>query len=323
MDCSRLLTNPVSTLFGASGKGRDPRISRLVQEHGPVDAVLLGYPDDRGIAAGGGRTGAAQGPAALRAALLEYGTTWNLAASDDLERLSLADGGDVTAQQDTPGYHRAVAEAVEEGFAMASVLIGIGGGHDCTYGGLLGTSRALGGQLGGVNIDAHLDVRPITDNRITSGSPFRLAIEDPAAGLDPARFSVLGADPRAGTRGSHAFLSERGGHVVTRRQLGTRGADEVMAEALAIAGSGPIFVSLDLDALAAAHAPGVSAPSPDGLSPREALDLVFVAGADPRVRYFDIVELSPPHDPSGLTARLAAALLVEFLHGLAARIKRR
>ena len=111
----------------------------------------------------------------------------------------------------------------------------------------------------------------------------------------------------------------RGAEIVTRRQLGRTGAGESMIRALDRGGSGPLFVSLDLDVLAAAHAPGVSAPSPDGLSPREALDLVYEAGADPRVIYFDLMELNPSVDPAGLTARLAAALLVEFLHGLAIR----
>lgn len=302
-------------MASAGPSSKDPRITKLFCDSGRVDAVLLGFPDDRGVVAGGGRPGAAQGPSELRRTLAEYGTTWNLAAADGLERLRLRNAGDV----DPAGGHMAIAEAVEAAFGTAQVVIGMGGGHDCTFGALLGARRRLGAPLGGVSVDAHLDARPVEGGRMTSGSPFRLAIEDSAAMLDPSRFTVLGADPRAGTRATQEFLMIRGVEIVTRRQLGRMGAGEAMIRALDRGGAGPLFVSLDLDALAAAHAPGVSAPSPDGLSPREALDLVYEAGADPRVVYFDIMELNPSVDPAGLTSRLAAALLVEFLHGLAAR----
>jgi formiminoglutamase/guanidinobutyrase len=301
----------------AGSSSKDPRITRLFRDSGRADAVLLGYPDDRGVVAGGGRPGAAQGPSELRRTLAEYGTTWNLAAGDDLERLRLRDAGDV----DPASGHTGIADAVATAFGTAGAVIGVGGGHDCTFGALIGASRALEGPLGGVSVDAHLDARPVEDGQVTSGNPFRLAIEEPAKVLDPARFTVLGADPRAGTRGSQEFVTDRGGQIVTRRQLGRMGAGETMIRALNRGGPGPLFVSVDLDVLAAAHAPGVSAPSPDGLSPREALDLVYEAGADPRVVYFDIMELNPSVDPAGLTARLSAALLVEFLHGLAARRK--
>lgn len=313
---------PSPDLFEAEPDRADPRISRLLRATGPADAMLLGFPDDRGIVAGGGRAGAKEGPAALRAALREYGTTWNLASGDDLEQLRLVDGDDVAVRGGIEETHHAIADAVASALKIAEVVMAIGGGHDGTYGALLGMSRALPGPLGGVNVDAHLDVRPVRDGLVTSGTPFRRAIEDPRVGLSASRFTVLGADPRAGTRGSHAFLVDGGGGVVTRRQVARQGAAEALGEALARAGDGPLFVSFDLDVIAAAHAPGVSAPSPDGLSPREALDLVYEAGADSRVRYFDLVELSPPHDPQGLTARLAAALFVEFLHGLASRRRR-
>jgi len=296
---------------------KDPRITRLFRDSGRVDAVLIGFPDDRGVVAGGGRPGAAQGPSELRRTLAEYGTTWNLAAGDDLERLRLRNAGDV----EPAAGHGGIADAVEEAFGAAGVVIGLGGGHDCTYGALLGARRAVGAPVGGVSVDAHLDARPIEDGRVTSGNPFRLAVDDPTGVLDPSRFTVLGADPRAGTRATQEFLTSRGAEIVTRRQLGRMGAGEAMISALDRGGPGPLFVTLDLDVLAAAHAPGVSAPSPDGLSPREALDLVYEAGAHPRVIYFDIMELNPTVDPAGLTARLAAALLVEFLHGLAVRQK--
>ncbi len=79
------------------------------------------------------------------------------------------------------------------------------------------------------------------------------------------------------------------------------------------------FVSIDLDCIDSAYAPGVSAPNPAGLSPQRITAYAHAAGECPNVRCFDIMELNPDHDQDGRTARLAAHLLLSFLRGLAHR----
>ena len=66
-------------------------------------------------------------------------------------------------------------------------------------------------------------------------------------------------------------------------------------------------------------APGVSAPCPDGFAPGEVLAFARLAGREPRVRLLEVMELSPPHDPDGCTARLGAAAIWNFLAGLCER----
>jgi arginase family enzyme len=78
-------------------------------------------------------------------------------------------------------------------------------------------------------------------------------------------------------------------------------------------------VSLELDSVEAASAPGVSAPCPDGFSAAELFACAYAAGADERVRVLDVMELSPPLDVDGRTARLAAMAIWSFLAGCAAR----
>jgi formiminoglutamase len=78
---------------------------------------------------------------------------------------------------------------------------------------------------------------------------------------------------------------------------------------------GACFLSIDLDGLDAAFAPGVSAPSPFGLPVQHAARLADAAGRHPRFIHFDIMELSPPHDVGGLTARVAALLFLSFVGG--------
>jgi formiminoglutamase len=81
----------------------------------------------------------------------------------------------------------------------------------------------------------------------------------------------------------------------------------------------PLLVSFDLDAVDGASAPGVSAPSSNGLPVPLWLDAAFRAGACPAVTSADVVELSPPHDQQGQTARLAALTVWQILRGLATR----
>ena len=82
--------------------------------------------------------------------------------------------------------------------------------------------------------------------------------------------------------------------------------------------AGPAFVSFDLDSCAEAYAPGVSAPSTDGFTPRQAAEATFLAGQNAQVRLFEVVELNPVYDRDQQTARLAATLIVAFLTGVAA-----
>ena len=75
------------------------------------------------------------------------------------------------------------------------------------------------------------------------------------------------------------------------------------------------FVSIDLDGLDAASAPGVSAPSPLGLGVGHATRLAEAAGGDARGGHFDLMELCPAHDLGGRTARVAALLFLSFIAG--------
>jgi agmatinase len=81
----------------------------------------------------------------------------------------------------------------------------------------------------------------------------------------------------------------------------------------ATAGAEALYLSIDMDAADAAYAPGVSAPGTGGLTSREMIDVVRTVATDPRLVAADIMETSPPYDPDGRTARLAARLLLEIL----------
>lgn len=262
--------------------------------------AILGLPDDTGVRLNGGRPGAAEGPAAFRRALARYG----VASPAGFDWPAVYDAGDVTPAGDNPKgiheTHRRVTEAAAAILDMGMLPVGIGGGHDLTFPLVRALARRCD-TLAGVYFDAHLDVRA----EVGSGMPFRALIEE--AGV--SQLGIFGASPFANSAEHTAYFRERHNHFY---------ADERLAEVFEGART-ELFVSLDLDVIDAAHAPGVSAMNPAGWSPRQAEAAAIAAGRCSRVRCFDIMELSPPHDQGGRTARLAAHLFLSFLRGFADR----
>lgn len=256
--------------------------------------ALIGVPDDTGIKLNNGRPGAADGPGALRAALTRYG----VADPHDWVWPTIWDAGDVeVVAGDIHATHERVTNATRGILDQGVFPIMIGGGHDLTYPFVRAVAE-LHKPMHGIYFDAHLDVREETG----SGMPFRRLIETGAA--DSLR--VHGLDPYANSREHTQWYTAHGGRIAGRTH-----DDDWLAQ--------PTFVSLDMDVFDSAHAPGVSAINPCGWSPTLGEQWVTGAGRCNRVKCFDIMELSPPHDHNGRTARLAARMLLAFLRGFSER----
>lgn len=294
----------------------DAARERLRRGAGDGRAVaLVGLPDDTGIVLNGGRAGAVAGPTAFRAALARYGTPFDLLKRrvPEMEVLDLGDvvpaeGGDVAALLET---HARVTQALAAVHAAGFLPVCVGGGHDLTLPSVRALAAGLPGEmLGGINVDAHLDVR----EEPGSGMPFRRLIQEGA--LDARRFVTFGAGRFVHQEEHVRWLEGKGGVVVDVEAARRDGALEA---AFDVAFAGPGFVTVDLDALDGAWAPGVSAVNPDGLDVSAVGALVERAGRTESVRHIDFMELSPPHDADGRTARVAAHLFLRFLAGLAER----
>jgi arginase family enzyme len=175
--------------------------------------------------------------------------------------------------------------------------------------------RAVPGRVAAVNVDAHLDVRPLREGKITSGTPFRRLAERWGNRYGLCEFGI---QPQHNARTHRIFCEDRAFPIVTLAQARERGIAAAFEEALA-RDADALAVSLDLDSVEAASAPGVSAPCPDGFSAADLFACARAAGSNPRVRVLDVMELSPPLDQDGRTARLAAMAIWSFLAGYAAR----
>ncbi|GAA4478099.1 formimidoylglutamase [Rhodococcus olei] len=266
--------------------------------------VLVGFRSDEGVRRNKGRPGAADGPAALRRAL----SSMSLAAP-----VRVFDAGDVAVRDDDLESGQTRLGAAVTGLLDAGHLVTVlGGGHEVAYGSYLGVadsaSVASGARLGVLNLDAHFDLR--ADARPSSGTPFRQMAEREASLGREFRYSVLGISQPSNT----AALFETAAELGVRHLLD----DDCTAANLPVVESfvedflgtvDVVYLTIDLDVLPAAVAPGVSAPAAFGV-PLEVIqrvcDLVASSG---KLVLLDVAELNPALDIDNRTARTAARLI--------------
>jgi guanidinobutyrase / D-arginase len=299
----------VPRFAGPSTYARLPRLDEVPA----CDVAIVGVPFDAGTTY---RPGARFGPAAIRA-----GSRLMRAYHPGLDvhpfgAQQVADAGDIAC---TPFD---IAEAVGEIEAGARALldatphlIALGGDHTVALP-LLRAVHARYGQAALIHFDAHLDTwDTYFGASITHGTPFRRAFEEGLLAADRcAHVGIRG--PLFGPedlRDDAAF----GFTIVGALDYERRSVEEVAAELRARVGDAPVYVSIDVDVLDPAHAPGTGTPEAGGLTSREllatlrALDGVGLVAAD-------VVEVSPAYDHAEVTAIAASNVVYELL-GLLAR----
>lgn len=282
---------------------------------GAAGVVLVGVPQDIGVRRNHGRPGAAEAPDRVKAMF------YRLAAFDTETRRAVPDGyvfdaGNIDCSGELEDIHARLESVVGEICRAGLIPVVIGGGHDITYAAASGV-HGVHGSLGIFNFDAHLDVRPPTPQR-NSGTSFRMLID--GGQLDPQRFVEFGIQPFANARKHIEWLEERGGTIRTLDAVRESGVGNALTEALDVAaGVGALYGTLDIDGVRSADAPGVSAPSPDGLSAGDLLSAARMLGEHPRCVALDIVEVNPVFDADNRTAKLAAHAIARFLAGVLGR----
>jgi formiminoglutamase len=161
----------------------DLRLGDIIVQGEQGDVVLIGFPYDDGVLRNGGRAGAKFGPKSFRQLLQRTGTVVN-AEYDDLdvrEHVSISDGGNIDEGLALEAAHAQLESRVTDLIAHGRIPFVIGGGNDQSYPNASALLNVVDGRrsICVINIDAHLDVRPLKEGaRAHSGSPFRQLLED-------------------------------------------------------------------------------------------------------------------------------------------------
>jgi arginase len=263
-----------------------------------VTAVLLGIPWDENSSF---LRGAALAPGEIRKALRSPSSNLSTESGLDLGTdPRFEDKGDLEVPSG-PGAVEAIERRVREELTAGTQIVALGGDHAITY----PVVRAYAPRHPGltlVHLDAHPDLYDeFEGNRLSHACPFARILEDGLVRrLVQVGIRTLNAPQRA--------QAERFG--VEMIEMGAWRPD------LVVSAEGPVYVSVDLDVLDPAFAPGVSHPEPGGLSTRDVIG--FLQRLRGRVVGGDVVELNPTRDQGGTTARVAAKVTKELLARLLA-----
>jgi guanidinopropionase len=285
-----------------------PTFMRLpIAEPDQVDVALVGVPFDSGTT---NRTGARHGPREIRNQSSLVRRVHHVTGLSPFDRVKCGDCGDAPIN---PLDLMASLKSIEEFFASIHKArarpLTAGGDHLVSLPIL--RAVAANGPVGLIHFDAHSDTYDsFFGSRYNHGTPFRRAIEEGL--LDPKRTIQIGIRGAISDAANYDFARDAGVRIVFIEEFAERGVKSVMAEARQLAGDHPTYVSFDIDALDPSIAPGTGTPEIGGITTREAqamvrlLDGVDIIGAD-------LVEVSPPLDPTGATALAGATMMFELL----------
>ncbi|HSZ37698.1 MAG TPA: agmatinase [Acidimicrobiales bacterium] len=276
------------------------------------DIAVVGIPFDGGTTY---RPGARFGPAAVRQGSRLLRPYNPAVGALPFELAQVVDAGDIAC---TPfGPEEAVAQieaAAEALLAGGGRVMAIGGDHTVALP-LLRATSARHGPLALVHFDAHLDTWDVYfGQRFTHGSPFRRAWEEGLLSRDHSTHVGL----RGPLYSSTDLIDDAGmGFAqITADDVAELGGAATAARVLERIGDAPLYVSVDIDVLDPAHAPGTGTPEAGGLTSRELLSLVR-ALAPAHIVGADVVEVSPAYDHAEITAIAAAHVIYELLTAMA------
>ena len=246
-------------------------------------------------------TGADKTPAAIREALLRYSLQ---SSTGDLGTLVARDFGDIADPDSNEG---ATSELAARLTAESKLTVALGGDNSITF----AVAKHLRGGL--ITFDAHHDIR----EGVSNGSPVRRLIDE--AGFDPKRIVQIGINDFSNSPEYSRRAKALGITVITREELARRTPEDVIAQALDIAGS-DTHVDFDVDVCDRAFVPACPASAPGGISAFELRTFANLVTRSSNVRSIDITEIDATMDaPDQRTIRLGALLILEAAKGLLAR----
>ena len=273
-----------------------------------VDIGIIGVPWDSGTT---NRPGPRHGPRQLRDASTMIRAQHPVSGIRPYEKLNCADLGDVSINPaDIEDSMARITSFYKKLIEKGIKPLTAGGDHLTS----LPVLRALAEKapLGMIHFDSHTDLfhSYFDGTMFTHGTPFRRAVEENL--LDPKRVIQIGIRGTQYDSEDLDFANSVGIRVVKIDEFFDRGIQDVMAEAREIVGENETYISYDIDFIDPAFAPGTGTPEVGGPNSYEALKVVReLAGV--KIVGADMVEVSPPFDPSSNTAFLGVSVMFELL----------
>ncbi len=304
----RVIQSGVATFFG--------RPLAQPDDLGSARCAIAGIPWDEGNA---GRNGANMGPRAFRDA-----SSWFFGYDpqrdfDVWEELPAVDVGDIPVVP--PNAERTmalIADHVRSVRERGVLPVSIGGNHALAIGAARGAAQTTG-RMGYLSVDAHLDTAPSWAGEIySSGCPTIRAAEIP--NVDPRNVVVFGVHGWLNPHDQVRAAAELGIRWFGMNQIEETGVERAIASAIEMASDGVdgLYVSFDLDSVDASAFPGTGTPEPGGFTARETFKIARALGRAGPIA-FDLVEIAPMYDLSGIGTRLACGVAMEILAGVCGR----
>jgi guanidinobutyrase len=274
-----------------------------------LDACFVGVPLDIGTS---NRAGTRHGPRQIRAEsclIRPYNMATRAAPFDSLQ---VADIGDVAINT----FHLPKCMDIITNFYAEKILahdaipMTLGGDHTITFP-ILRAIKEKHGPVGLVHIDAHSDINDHQFGEpIAHGTPFRRCVEEGL--IDGNRTVQIGLRGSGYAAEDFDWPRDQGFRVVQAEECWYKSLTPLMEEVREKVAGGPVYLSMDIDGLDPAFAPGTGTPEVGGLTTSQAMEVIRgCRGLD--LVGCDLVEVSPPYDPSGNTALVGANMLFEML----------
>jgi guanidinopropionase len=282
----------------------------LVKDLSHVDIGMIGIPYDGGLTC---RTGARYGPREVRNQSTMMRTINVATGVQPFELARIGDIGDVQFGN-MFSQDRVVAniEQYYDAITQAGVTpLGIGGDHSVTYPILKALARKYQQPIAMIHVDSHTDTwAEFQGSKFHHGSPFRLASDEGL--IDPTKTVQIGIRGGQNVADGLNYSCDKGMRLITIEEFDDLGWKAVAEEARKVVGDSPTYLTFDIDGLDPVYAPGTGTPEAGGMTMREAQRMLReLAGLN--FIGADMVEVSPPLDPSGVTALNGATIVFEIL----------
>ncbi|MBM7644201.1 formiminoglutamase [Scopulibacillus daqui] len=283
-------------------------LSSFTDKQTDLSIGLIGFKSDEGVRRNQGRIGARHAPDEIRKSLASLPYSFP-------KQMKIFDFGNISCgDRQLEKAQAELGEAVSKLLSLNIFPIILGGGHEVAYGHFLGAQGYISNKenIGIINIDAHFDMRPY-DDMISSGTMFRQILDQ----YHNAQYFCIGIQKSGNTQYLFDVAKSYGCGYISEEAL-TEGDINASIQKIQhfINANDHIILTLCSDVFGYSYAPGVSAPSPFGLSPKIVRRLIKEVLSSKKVLSFDIAEINPSLDHTGETVKLAAYMIYEVMDNL-------